>query len=134
MRERTILFVDDEAKCRKYFQRLFQERFDIMLAADGREALTIFERCRGEIGTVVTDQIMPRVTGLDLLREVGRAGPEVVRILSTAYANSDLVAQAARDGVIDFFIVKPWEIERVEATLEQAAAQFALHGRGTGTR
>jgi len=85
MRERTILFVDDEAKSRKYFQRLFQERFDIMLAADGGEALTIFGRHRGEIGTVVTDQIMPRVTGLDLLREVERLGPEVVRILSTAF-------------------------------------------------
>lgn len=130
MRKRTILFVDDEEKSRKYFRRIFREKFDIIDAADGREALTIFAQRRREIGMVVTDQIMPRVTGLDLLREIERTGPEVVRILSTAYADSELVAEAARDGLIDYYIIKPWDIERVTSILAQASEHFDLNERG----
>jgi DNA-binding NtrC family response regulator len=131
MRKRTILFVDDEEKSRKYFKRIFRVDFRILLAADGREALSLFgERCH-EIGMVVTDQIMPRVSGLELLRAIERSGPNVVRILSTAYTDSDLVAEAARDGVIDYLIIKPWDIERVDSILTQASAHFEHNERGT---
>ncbi|MEO1843401.1 MAG: response regulator [Akkermansiaceae bacterium] len=131
MRERTILFVDDEEKSRKYFRMIYRRTFKILIAADGSEALQLFTENRKEIGVVVTDQIMPHMTGLDLLGEVESIEPEVIRILSTAYADSELVAEAAQNSLIDYFIVKPWDIERVSATLEQAVAHFE-HNRGAG--
>ena len=131
MRERTILFVDDEEKSRKYFRMIYRRTFKILIAAEGREALQLFTENRKEIGVVVTDQIMPRMTGLDLLGEVESIEPEVIRILSTAYADSELVAEAAQNSLIDYFIVKPWDIERVSATLEQAVAHFE-HNRDAG--
>lgn len=133
MRGRTILFADDEEMSRKYFRRIFGGEFDIITAGDGREALDIFAARRSEIGMVVTDQIMPRVTGLDVLTEVEKAAPEVIRILSTAYADSELVAEAARNSLMDYFVVKPWDIERVSAIFEQAVAHFEHDRGGAGT-
>ena len=101
MRERTILFVDDEEKSRKYFRMIYRRKFKILIAADGSEALQLFTENRKEIGVVVTDQIMPHMTGLDLLGEVESIEPEVIRILSTAYADSELVAEAAQNSLID---------------------------------
>ena len=125
MRERTILFVDDEEKSRKYFRRIFREHFEIIVAGDGQEALEIFQARRDEIGMVVTDQMMPGKSGLEFLREVQQLGPEVVRILSTAYADSEQVAEAARSGLIEYFVQKPWDIERVVALLKEASAPSA---------
>jgi DNA-binding NtrC family response regulator len=129
MRKQTILFVDDEEKTGKYFRRIFRDEFEIILAFDGQQALTIFLERRQEIGLVVSDQMMPGLTGLELLRKVERADPEVVRILSTAYTDSALVVDAMREGLIDYFISKPWDIESVVAILKQGAEHFEHHGR-----
>jgi DNA-binding NtrC family response regulator len=106
----------------------------VFTAEDGESALALFLERREEIGMVVTDQIMPRMQGLRLLAEVAKAGPEVVRILSTAYADSEDVAEAAERGLIESFIIKPWEIERVETVLNEAAEQFAGALRERGGR
>ena len=129
MRARTILFVDDEAMSRKYFRRIFRGSFEIMLACDGAEALDLFHENREKIGMVVTDQIMPRVTGLDVLSQIEKQAPGIIRVLSTAYVDSDLVAEATRRSLMDYFVVKPWDIERVGSILEQAVVHFE-HNRG----
>lgn len=70
----VVLFVDDEEKSRKYFQRVFGEGREILTASNGREALEVYERHAAQIGIVVTDQIMPRLTGLQLLEELQAGG------------------------------------------------------------
>ena len=72
-RERTILFVDDEDKSRKYFRRIFGRKYEVLIASNGQEAMEVIEQRRREIGMVVTDQIMPRATGLEVLANVERA-------------------------------------------------------------
>ncbi|MEO7100862.1 MAG: hypothetical protein ABI162_15985, partial [Luteolibacter sp.] len=51
----AILFVDDEANTRKYFRRLFGEKFRILEAEDGVQALTVFRQHADEIVIIVTD-------------------------------------------------------------------------------
>ena len=130
MRSRSILFIDDEEKSRKYFGKIFRRQFEVMVAEDGEEGLSMLKERREEIGLVVTDQMMPRMTGLELLAEVKKVGPEVIRVMSTAYADSELVAAAIRDKLIEFFIRKPWDIEIVSATLEEAAGHYGRAGGG----
>ena len=55
----AILFVDDEANTRKYFKRLFGEKFRILEAEDGVHAMVVFRQHAHEIGIIVTDQRMP---------------------------------------------------------------------------
>lgn len=118
-----ILFVDDEEKSRKYFALIFGRTWDVVLAANGAEGLEVLqEEESGRIGVIVTDHIMPRLTGIDMLERVRELRPGIVRVLSTAYADSDLVAAAAKSGVIDHFVVKPWIMSQLRETLEQATA------------
>jgi DNA-binding NtrC family response regulator len=116
-----ILFVDDEEKSRKYFSIIFGRTCEVIVAKDGAEGLEILTSEEGRtIGVIVTDQIMPRMTGIEMLERLGRLRPSIVRVLSTAYTDSDLISGAVRSGLIDYFVGKPWTIDKVAEILDQA--------------
>lgn len=116
-----ILYVDDEEKSRKYFSRIFGNTWEVVLAADGREALDILLGDGAErIGVVVTDQIMPGMTGIEMLARIRHRKPHLVKVLSTVVADSGLVARAAEAGVIDYFVGKPWTMAKLRNVLDQA--------------
>ena len=120
----VVLFVDDEEKSRKYFQRVFGRTWNVVVVEDGRRALELYEQLGDRVRVVVTDQIMPRLTGLELLRVLRDKGASVVRVLSTAYTDSALVEEAVGEGLIDYFVGKPWDLEKMEEVLEQAEVHY----------
>ncbi len=116
-----ILFVDDEEKSCKYFAIIFGRFYEVVIAKDGAEGLEIMMGEEGPaIGVIVTDQIMPRMTGIEMLERLGSHRPNVVRVLSTAYTDSNLISGAVRSGLIDYFVGKPWTINKVADILDQA--------------
>ncbi|MEO5914094.1 MAG: response regulator [Luteolibacter sp.] len=118
-----ILFVDDEEKSRKYFSMIFGRSWEVVVAGDGAEGLDVVLGEEGrQIGVIVTDQIMPNMTGIEMLERVRHLRPDIIKVLSTAYADSDLAAEAAESGVTDYSVEKPWKIDHVRETLEQAVA------------
>ena len=116
----AILFVDDEEKTRKYFRRLFGEKFRILEAADGVEALDVFRRNANEIGIIVTDQRMPNETGVGFLSKIAGDWPDIIKILSTAYSDIDAAIGSVNHGGIFRYITKPWDIPQLEVTLRRA--------------
>lgn len=124
MRERTILFVEDEEKSRKYFRKIFRRDYEVILAVDGQDGLELFREHKDKIGVVMTDQMMPRLKGLELLAEVEESAPDVVRILSTAYTDSEDFENANEKGLIQFLVTKPWDLEKVSGVLEEAVEKF----------
>lgn len=130
-----ILYVDDEEKSRKYFSRIFGNTWEVVLAADGAEALDILLGEGAErIGVVVTDQIMPGMTGIEMLSRIGHRKPNLVKVLSTALADSDLVLGAAESGMIDYFVGKPWTMAKLRKILDQATAHSRAMGEGKTVR
>ena len=122
----SILFVDDEANTRKYFRRLFGEKFRILEASDGVEALTVFRENASEIGIIVTDQRMPNETGVGFLSKIARDYPDVIKILSTAYSDIDAAIGSVNQGGIFRYITKPWDIPQLEITLRRAMEFFTV--------
>jgi len=116
----AILFVDDEANSRKYFQRLFGRKFRILEAEDGVEALKVFRANSSDIGIIVTDQRMPNETGVGFLSKIAGDYPDVIKILSTAYADIDAAIGSVNQGGIFRYITKPWDIPELEITLRRA--------------
>ncbi len=116
----AILFVDDEANSRKYFKRLFGRKFRIYEAEDGVEALKVFREHANEIGIIVTDQRMPNETGVGFLSKIAADYPDVIKILSTAYADIDAAIGSVNQGGIFRYITKPWDIPELEITLRRA--------------
>jgi two-component system probable response regulator PhcQ len=116
----AILFVDDEANSRKYFQRLFGGKFRILEAEDGVEALKVFREHAKEIGIIVTDQRMPNETGVGFLSKIATDYPDIIKILSTAYADIDAAIGSVNQGGIFRYVTKPWDIPELEITLRRA--------------
>jgi len=121
-----VLFVDDEEKTRKAFSRLFSNEFKILLAADGAEGFEVFQERRDEIGVVITDQKMPRETGVQFLAKVAEADNDVVRILSTAYAELEAAVAGVNEGGIYRYVTKPWDVPELEITLRRAMELFEI--------
>lgn len=122
----AILFVDDEANTRKYFRRLFGEKFRILEAEDGVQALEVFRRHANEIGIIVTDQRMPNETGVGFLSKIADDYPDIIKILSTAYSDIDAAIGSVNQGGIFRYITKPWDIPQLEVTLRRAMEFFTV--------
>lgn len=122
----AILFVDDEANTRKYFKRLFGEKFRILEAEDGVEALRVFRENANEIGIIVTDQRMPNETGVGFLSKIAEDYPDIIKILSTAYSDIDAAIGSVNQGGIFRYMTKPWDIPQLEVTLRRAMEFFTV--------
>lgn len=122
----AILFVDDEATTRKYFRRLFGEKFRILEAEDGVQALAVFREHAHEIGIIVTDQRMPNETGVGFLSKIAGDYPDIIKILSTAYSDIDAAIGSVNLGGIYRYMTKPWDIPQLEVTLRYAMEFFTV--------
>jgi CheY-like chemotaxis protein len=122
----AILFVDDEANTRKYFRRLFSDKFRILEAEDGVEALAVFRQHADEIGIIVTDQRMPNETGVGFLSKIAADYPDIIKILSTAYSDIEAAIGSVNQGGIFRYMTKPWDIPQLEVTLRRAMEFFTV--------
>ncbi len=125
-RRYAILFVDDEANTRKYFRRLFSEKFRIIEAEDGVQALRVFSEHADDIGIIVTDQRMPNDTGVGFLSKISGEYADVIKILSTAYSDIDAAIGSVNKGGISRYITKPWDIPQLEVTLRRSMEFFTV--------
>jgi two-component system, cell cycle sensor histidine kinase and response regulator CckA len=107
-----ILVVDDEHAVRRYAARILQQDgHTVYEAADGAEALDLIERGALAVELVVSDIIMPRLNGVELMKALAVADPGVPVILMSAYAQGELAEMGvmAPCGVLP----KPFKAERL---------------------
>ncbi len=122
----AILFVDDEEKARKMFNRLVSEQFTVLTAADVKEAKEILDQKHDEIGVLITDQRMPGELGVDLLRHIRKEYPKIIRMLTTAYTDLDDAIEAVNTGEIFRYINKPWNVDELLIDLRLAMNFFDI--------
>ncbi len=121
-----ILYVDDEAKSLKYFQKLYCREFAIITAKDAKTAWDLLTEKHGEIGILITDQRMPNESGVELLEKVRQAHPDIIRILATAYSDIDSAVAAVNTGAIYKYVQKPWNPDDLRVTLLRALDFFYI--------
>jgi len=119
-----ILVVDDEQDNLDAFRFNFRKTFDILTATSGADALAIL--AEKDVAVVVTDQRMPRMTGVELLREVRAKTPETVGIILTAFTDVDVLIEAINLGQVYRYITKPWDAKEVRGVLQYAIERFHL--------
>ncbi|MBA3819395.1 MAG: sigma-54-dependent Fis family transcriptional regulator [Deltaproteobacteria bacterium] len=119
-----ILVVDDEQDNLDAFRFNFRKTFDILTASGGAEALQIL--AEKEVAVVITDQRMPRMTGVELLREVRQRQPEAVGIILTAFTDVDVLVEAINLGQVYRYITKPWDAKEVRGVLQYAIERYSL--------
>jgi thioredoxin reductase (NADPH) len=111
----VILAVDDDALVLAAISRdlmaEFSPAYRVLRARSGAEALDRIRALRagGEsVALLVVDQRMPRMTGIQFLREAIDLVPDVKRVLLTAYADTEAAIRAINEVRLDHYLLKPW--------------------------
>jgi len=118
----TVLLADDEETIRSLGRRMLQRwGFEVLLAADGKEAVEIFRDGRNKIALVILDLTMPHLDGEACYRELRQIRPDVRVILSSGYNEQDVVNRFAGKGLAGF-VQKPYTSEELLAKIRLALA------------
>jgi DNA-binding NtrC family response regulator len=119
-----ILIVDDEQDNLDAFRFNFKRTFTILSANSGPEALELL--AQHDVSVIVTDQRMPKMTGLELLQEAKAIRPDAVGIILTAFTDVDVLIESINLGHIYRYITKPWEAKEVRGAMSHAIERFHL--------
>jgi signal transduction histidine kinase len=115
---KLVLYVDDEPKNLSSFKSVFRRYYEIYLANSAEEGINIMEQT--PIQLVITDQRMPKTTGVEFLEQISSKFPDVTRILLTGYSDLDAIIDAINKGKIFKYIAKPWKAEELKETIDIA--------------
>ena len=119
-RERRILLVEDEATVRLMAQLMLEKvGFSVLVAASPHEALEKCRRLEGEIDCLLTDVIMPGMSGVEMSRAIRCIRPEIGVVYMSGYS-SDMIAHhgVLAEGVV--FLQKPFDVKTLIEKIEQA--------------
>src|SRR5438477_6923335 len=122
MTKTKIQIIDDAPAIREVLEMILQEwGYEFRLAYDGAEAKQLVESYDPEI--VISDVVMPQLSGLDLLRCLKAGNPSRPVILVTAHASIDLAVESMKQGAQDF-VTKPMDYPKLRAILKAAEADI----------
>ena len=119
-----ILIVDDESAILESLELTLGSEYRVFTATTGLDGLEILER--EDIALIIADQVMPGMTGVEVLEKVIEINPSAIRIMLTGYADMDSLVRAINDGRIYRYIAKPWEPDELRVTVKRALEAFAL--------
>lgn len=120
-----ILYVDDERGNIDYFRSVFRREYEIITANSGEEGLDILVN-NHDIPVILTDQRMPRMTGVEFLRNSIDISRDSIRILVTGYADMETVINAVNLGHIYYYISKPWTYDEMKIIIKRAIETYRL--------
>jgi two-component system response regulator AtoC len=113
-----ILAVDDEPSMLRLLEiSLRQAGYQALTARDGREALEVINGQK--VDCVVTDLHMPRMDGLQLLKEIRKTDTELPVIIVTAQGEIKSAIEAMKNGASDY-ILRPFDLEELELAIKRA--------------
>jgi serine/threonine-protein kinase len=119
-RKARVLFVDDEERILNALRTLFRGQYHVFTAENGSLALEFVKRFG--IHVVVSDQRMPNMVGVELLRQVKEVSPNSVRMLLTGYSDLAAIVGSINEGEVFRFVRKPWDNEDMQRTIADAVA------------
>src|SRR5512137_1510525 len=105
---------------------LKRDGYEVTTAENGEQALAAMQRA--PVDVVVTDLVMPRMGGMDLLRQVASAHPDVPVIMITAHGTVDTAVEAMKAGAFDY-ITKPFDQDDLRKVIAKATRARVLEGQ-----
>jgi DNA-binding NtrC family response regulator len=119
-----ILVVDDNRELREILGEYLKDEGDVLEGADnGEEALTMY--AKNPFDLIITDLNMPKLSGMDLIKEVAKFGGTTECIIITGYASLDTAIEAIKIGAFDY-IVKPFRMEELKVVVKNARDKIML--------
>jgi response regulator RpfG family c-di-GMP phosphodiesterase len=117
-----FLVVDDDVHITEVLSRVLESMgFEVVAHTDPREAVkeTGFD-------LVITDFMMPHLSGVELLQQLGERNPDAVRVLVTAANDFKVAMQAVNDGQVFRLLSKPWTLRDLRSAIEQSVGYYRV--------
>jgi len=122
--KKAILLVDDERDVVLALQRILQlEEYVVLTAGSAAEGFELL--ANNQVSIIISDQSMPIMTGTEFLTRAKQIYPDTVRILLTAHADLNSIADAINHSAIYKFLSKPWHPDVILKTVEEACSYHA---------
>ncbi len=115
----TILLVDDEEMIRDIGRKMLEKLgYEVLTAADGRQALALFQRHQDRIDLVLLDMVMPEMGGKEVFEGIKAISDRARVLLCSGYSIDGQASEILRRGC-DGFIQKPFDLEGISAKVRE---------------
>ena len=131
LRRPAILFVDDEERVLNALGYLFRDTYEVETASSGAAALERLGARRFQV--LVSDQRMPAMLGVELLKQAKALAPGTVRLLLTGYSDLAAIVGSVNESEVFRFVSKPWQEDDLRSTIAEAVdVAIALEAAAAG--
>jgi PAS domain S-box-containing protein len=113
-----VLYVDDEQNNLVTFKANFRRYFEVHTASSAEEGKEILRN--HEIHILITDQKMPKVTGVQFLESITEEFPFPIRMILTGFTDLETVIEAINKGQIFRYLTKPFNVDELKTVIENA--------------
>src|SRR5205085_5383554 len=98
-----------------------------LTASSGEEAMGLLDQ--HEIAVIISDQRMPQMTGIELLKRSAARRPHTVRILLTGYTDLEALVEAVNCGLVYMYVSKPWNNDDLKLRVSRAVEHYENNKR-----
>jgi len=120
-----VMIVDDEPANLRLLERLLSRSYYVITASSGAEALQLLNE--HDVALLITDQRMPGMTGIELLKRTVDFRPHMVRIVLTGYTDVSALVEAINCGQVYKYITKPWNNDDLRLTVGRALEYYQMN-------
>ncbi|MEP6512943.1 MAG: response regulator [Parafilimonas sp.] len=120
----NVLYIDDEPNNLTAFNATFRRAYNIFLAESADEGKKILDA--NKIHVILSDQRMPKTTGIEFFESILQTHPEPIRILITGYTDINAVVDAINRGQVYKYLSKPWNENDVKIFIKTAFEVYRL--------
>lgn len=110
-----VLYLDDEEPNLFSFKAAFRREFEVHTCDEPHKAVRLLDA--HEFHVILSDQRMPRISGVEFFELIMPDHPDISRILVTGYADTDAVVDAINKGQVYRFVSKPWNEEELRGVI-----------------
>jgi len=112
-----LLIIDDNEEILSSLKNFLSKRnFDVMAASNGLDGLKLFEATNNEFDLVITDLVMPNISGVALISIFKERTPDLPVIAITGYGEQP--ESLAREAMADVVLEKPFKLGKLEKIIE----------------
>ena len=119
-----ILIVDDEPAILESLELTLGSDYRVFTALRGEDGLAILDR--EDVALIISDQVLPGVSGVEFLEKAMERNPSAIRMLLTGYTDIGSLVRGINEGRIYRYIQKPWEPDEVRLNVKRALEAYEL--------
>ena len=121
LKKLSILYVEDDETIRTELSSLLSNFFnEVFIASDGLEGLNVYKNNKKKIDLIISDITMPKMSGIDMVKEIREFDNEIAIIFATAYSDKEFLIDSIKLKIYNY-IIKPIDIRGLLASIGELA-------------